>query len=136
MRTGKPSVRIGSGAGFAGDRLEPAVDLVDRGVLDVLAFEILAERTIALAQRRRRSGLGPAFDERLQKRVAAVLPRALQQQTLIVTNGGAADPAGAGLAIRDTAASLGLPGCRVAVVTGDDITDRIDLVQPHVEVLE
>jgi Acyclic terpene utilisation family protein AtuA len=127
MRRGKATVRIGAGAGFAGDRIDPSVDLVNRGALDVLAFEILAERTIALAQRRRRSGLGPAFDERLQTRIAAVLPQALRQQTLIVTNGGAADPYGAGLAVRETAAALGRAGCRIAVVTGDDITDRIDL---------
>ena len=41
------SVRIGSGAGYAGDRIEPALELADRGALDFLAFECLAERTIA-----------------------------------------------------------------------------------------
>ena len=40
-------VRIGSGAGFAGDRWEPAVELVEQGALDYIAFECLAERTIA-----------------------------------------------------------------------------------------
>ncbi|HWT51407.1 MAG TPA: acyclic terpene utilization AtuA family protein, partial [Caulobacter sp.] len=44
-------VRIGAGAGFAGDRIEPAVELVREGRLDYLVFECLAERTIALAQR-------------------------------------------------------------------------------------
>ena len=41
-------VRIGSGAGFAGDRLEPAVILAERGELQYLGLECLAERTIAL----------------------------------------------------------------------------------------
>ena len=40
-------VRIGAGAGFQGDRIEPAVDLAERGSLDFLVFECLAERTIA-----------------------------------------------------------------------------------------
>lgn len=121
------TLRLGAGAGFAGDRIDPAVELVTHGRLDVLVFEILAERTIALAQRRRRSGSGPGFDDRLTERVAAVLPAALREQTLIISNGGAADPRGAGAAIRETARQLGLPGCRVAVVTGDDLTQRLDL---------
>ncbi len=42
MRT----VRIGSGAGYAGDRIEPAIDLMRYGDLDYIIFECLAERTM------------------------------------------------------------------------------------------
>lgn len=121
------TIRLGAGAGFAGDRVDPAVELVTKGNLDVLVFEILAERTIALAQRRRRTGTGPGFDERLAERLELVLPAALRQHTRIITNGGAADPHGGGIAIRTVARQLGLPRCRVAVVTGDDILPRLDL---------
>jgi hypothetical protein len=121
------ALRIGAGAGFAGDRIDPAVELVSKGSLDVQVFEVLAERTIALAQRRKRSGSGPGFDDRLTERLGAVLPAAMRQQTRIITNGGAADPSGGGIAIRDLARQLGLSTCRVAVVTGDDITQRLDL---------
>jgi hypothetical protein len=120
-------MRLGAGAGFAGDRVDPAVELATRGGLDVLVFEVLAERTIALAQRRQRSGSGPGFDDRLTERIAAVLPAAMSQRTRIITNGGAADPRGGGLAIRETAQRLGFPGCRIAVVTGDDVLARLDL---------
>src|SRR5262245_36435610 len=91
------AMRLGAGAGFAGDRIDPAVELVTRGSLDVLVFEILAERTIALAQRRKRSGSGRGFDDRLTERLGAVLPAALRRQTRIITNGGAADPYGGGI---------------------------------------
>jgi hypothetical protein len=47
------TLRIGSGAGYSGDRMEPAVELADKGELDFLVFECLAERTIALAQQAR-----------------------------------------------------------------------------------
>ena len=43
------SLRIGSGAGYSGDRIEPAIELAQQGDLDYLVFECLAERTIALA---------------------------------------------------------------------------------------
>ena len=46
-------IRIGSGAGYAGDRLEPALELIEKGNLDYIGFECLAERTIALAQQER-----------------------------------------------------------------------------------
>ena len=44
------SIRIGSGAGYAGDRLEPALELIEKGDLDYISFECLAERTIAIGQ--------------------------------------------------------------------------------------
>ncbi len=40
-------IRIGCGAGFADDRIPPGVEIVERGELDYLAMECLAERTIA-----------------------------------------------------------------------------------------
>lgn len=121
-----PPMRIGVGAGFAGDRMEPAVELVEQGQLDALVFELLAERTIALAQRRKRSGIGAGYDERLLARLRAVLPQAMAQGTTIITNGGAADPQAAALATRQLADSLGCDHCRVAAVTGDDILARLD----------
>ncbi|MFL4982061.1 MAG: acyclic terpene utilization AtuA family protein, partial [Xanthobacteraceae bacterium] len=49
----KTTVRVGCGAGFAGDRLEPALVLAEHGALDYLVLECLGERTVALAQLRR-----------------------------------------------------------------------------------
>ena len=43
-------LRIGAGAGYAGDRIPPALALAEKGQLDYLVFECLAERTIALAK--------------------------------------------------------------------------------------
>ena len=44
------TIRVGSGAGYAGDRLEPALELIEKGNLDYISFECLAERTIAIGQ--------------------------------------------------------------------------------------
>ncbi|MEH7545823.1 uncharacterized protein DUF1446 [Neobacillus bataviensis] len=38
-------IRIGSGAGYAGDRIEPVIDFIKKGNLDYIIFECLAERT-------------------------------------------------------------------------------------------
>lgn len=113
--------RIGSGAGYSGDRIDPAQDLAERGALDVLVFECLAERTIALAQLRRSQDPQRGYDPLLEDRLRAVLPACVRQGTRIVTNMGAAHPLAAGEAVLRVARELGLPRLRVAVVLGDDV---------------
>ena len=126
------SVRIGSGAGFAGDRIQPAVDLVREGALDDLVLECLAERTIALAQQRRRADPSTGYDGRAAQWFRALLPVALDRGTRIVSNLGAANPLGAGRLAIDIAREMGL-SCKVAVVTGDDVLDALDLDRPCLE---
>ena len=47
-------IRIGCGSGgCAFERLEPAIELVEKGKIDYLIFECLSERTIAEAQRQK-----------------------------------------------------------------------------------
>lgn len=48
----KIRIRCGSG-GCAFERLEPAIELVEKGNIDYLIFECLSERTIAEAQRQK-----------------------------------------------------------------------------------
>jgi hypothetical protein len=118
-------IRIGAGAGFAGDRIEPAVELAERGRLDYLVFECLAERTIALAQQARLADPAGGYDALLERRMRAVLPACRRNGTRIVSNMGAANPLAAAERVRDIARALGLSGLRVAAVTGDDIVDRV-----------
>jgi hypothetical protein len=118
-------LRIGCGAGYAGDRIDPAVDLAERGALDVLVFECLAERTIALAQLQRLHDPDAGFDPLLRERLRAVLPACVARRTTIVSNMGAANPRAAALAALEVARELGLPALKVAVVEGDDVLDWV-----------
>ena len=86
------TVRIGAGAGFTDDRIDPAVDLAERGELDFLVFECLAERSIALRQLERRHDPAAGFDPGLAERMEAVLAACLGNGVRIVTNAGAANP--------------------------------------------
>ncbi|MEQ8895967.1 MAG: acyclic terpene utilization AtuA family protein [Roseovarius sp.] len=119
------TVRIGAGAGFSGDRIEPAVDLAERGKLDFLVFECLAERTIALAQQAKLADPRAGYDTMLERRMRAVLPACRRNGTRIVTNMGAANPVTGAEAVRRVARDLGLSGLKVAAVTGDDVFDRV-----------
>jgi hypothetical protein len=118
-------IRIGAGAGFSGDRIEPAVELAEKGGLDYLVFECLAERTIALAQQAKLKDPEQGFDPLLAERMRAVLPACRAKGIRIVTNMGAANPLAAARKIAETARSLSLPGIRIAAVTGDDVLEVV-----------
>ena len=120
------TARIAVGAGFAGDRYEPAEDLARRGDLDALSFECLAERTIALAHADLRSGRTAGWDARLLRRLRGTLPGVLASGGVVVTNAGAANPRGAAHAVRGLAEELGID-VPVGAVTGDDVLGRLDL---------
>ena len=115
------SVRIGCGAGYAGDRIEPAVEIATKGDLDYLVFECLAERTIALAQNAKIADPSSGYNPLLVDRMTAVLPACVERGTAILTNMGAANPLAAAQIVLRTAHDLGLRGLSVAAVTGDDV---------------
>ncbi|HEV7260356.1 MAG TPA: acyclic terpene utilization AtuA family protein [Bosea sp. (in: a-proteobacteria)] len=118
-------VRIGAGAGYSGDRIEPAVELAEHGQLDYLVFECLAERTIALAQQARQRDDRLGYDPLLVARMRAVLPACHRAGTVIITNMGAANPLAAAELVCVTARELGLFGLKVAAVTGDDVAEAV-----------
>src|SRR6266705_1612609 len=120
-----PMVRIGCGAGFAGDRLEPALVLAERGELDYLILECLGERTVALAQLRRRHDPDGGYDPLLERRMTGLLPLIARNRIGVITNMGAANPLAAAERIVAIARRLGVK-VRVAAVTGDDVLDAID----------
>ena len=122
----KDKIRIGVGTGFAGDRIEPAEILLEKGNLDYLVLECLAERTIALAQKRKKANPSLGYDVLLEKRMQSLLPKLKNKATRIITNMGAANPQAGAEKILDIAKELGI-SIKVAVVTGDDVLSKISL---------
>lgn len=121
----KDKIRIGCGAGFSGDRFEPAVVLAKEGQLDYLILECLAERTIALAQKSKLLDPASGYDPFLERRIRSLLPVILDKKLRLITNMGAANPIAAADRIiqiaRETKARV-----KVAILTGDDVLARID----------
>ena len=124
------TIRIGSGAGYAGDRWEPALELLQRGDLDYLCFETLAERTIALGQLERLRDPERGYNPWLEQRLRCVLPDALARRVPIVSNMGAANPRAAGRVAIAIARALGLPRLKVAVLLGDEVGDPVRRLDP------
>ncbi len=117
----KPVCSVGSGAGFAGDRIDPAVLLAASGQVDTVALECLAERTLVPSIKARAENPATGFDPRLRRRLTPLLQAARPRGCRIVSNLGAANPRAAGEAITQLAAELKLPSTRVAAIHGDDV---------------
>src|SRR4029077_21108017 len=113
MAKGHRIFRIGTGAGFAADRLDPAVDLAQRGKLDVLVLECLGERTVAFAHRDRLTDPRRGYNHLLERRMRALLPVCRAAGTTIITNMGAANPRAAAERTRDIARDLGMSGLKI-----------------------
>lgn len=118
-------IRIGSGAGYGGDRLEPALELMERSSLDYIAFECLAERTIALAQLEKLRDPSKGYNQLLEYRMRRVLPLARSGGVRVLTNMGAAHPEAALDRVLALAREQGLQGMRLAAVLGDDVQDLV-----------
>ncbi|WP_069853906.1 acyclic terpene utilization AtuA family protein [Actinoalloteichus hymeniacidonis] len=130
-------IRLGAGAGFAGDRIDPARDLAERGELDYLIFECLGERTVAAGQAQRLRDPNTGYDPLLAARMRAVLAPVLAAGTTVVTNSGSANPLAAAEVVADCVRDLGVQGpegrpVRIATVTGDDVLAAVRTRDPVV----
>ncbi len=115
-------LRLGCGAGFSSDRLEPAIDLARDGRLDYLVFETIGERTLAFGHRDRKLDPTRGYNPQLAARMRGVLAHCRANKTRIVTNMGVANVAAAAEVTIAIARELGLRGLKVATVEGDDVT--------------
>src|SRR5882757_8665727 len=122
------TIRIGGASGFWGDSIENAAQLVHRGDIDFLVFDYLAEVTMSLLARlhARKPELGyvPDFIES----VMPLLPEIKKRGIRVVSNGGGVNPMAAATALTARAEAIGIT-LNIAVVTGDDLMDRIDDVR-------
>jgi hypothetical protein len=122
----KKIVRIGAGSAWWGDRIEPARWNAERGDLDYLCFETMAEATVSAAQvRKRRDPSFPGYDTYLDDRMQAVLPGCVKRGTRIVTNQGWVNPDAAAERIVHWLKKIGASGVKVAAMNGSLITDRV-----------
>ena len=122
-----PTLAVGCGAGFSGDRVDapaPVVrTLIERGGPAALIFENLAERTLATQQLAKRTNPQLGYEPLLELELRPVLADCLTHHIVIVGNFGAANPDAAAALIQRLALELGLPAPRIAIVRGDDLSD-------------
>src|SRR6185312_6674519 len=133
MNAATTTFRIGTGAGFSSDRLDPAVDLVERGRLGAIVFECLGERTVAFAHRDRMANPKRGYNSHLERRMRAMLPVCRTAGTVLITNMGAANPRAAAERTVEIARDLGLSGLKVACIEGDEVSAAMPRHQPFMD---
>jgi hypothetical protein len=128
-------IRIGCGSAFERDRIDWPVKLANSGVVDHMAFDCLAERSMALNQLRKLEDPTAGYVQRLEHPAAGFdvrLPTIVKEFAPFIAKGGtmvgnfgAANPEGAGATVIDGLRAAGVTGVKVGVITGDDVMDQV-----------
>ncbi len=120
----KKTIRIGNAGGYWGDDLDALKRQLTGGPLDYITMDFLAEITMSILQRQRKSSpdLGYAVDFLDQLREC--LPLIVKKKVRVISNAGGINPIGMGRKIIEMARSMGLD-IKVGIVYGDDIVNQL-----------
>ena len=127
----KTSVRVGCGQGFWGDWLEGPRLLVEKGALDYLILDYLAEVTMSVLakQKARKPEFGYGRD--LPQLIKGIAVPLLRGELKVVTNAGGLNPRACAEAVvtmfKESFPNEPTP--KVAFVEGDDLTSRATLLR-------
>lgn len=124
----KQSIRIGSGLGFYGDNWEPVVASIERGEVQFIASDHLAELTLAILQKDRQRDPSLGFARDVVPMLLRLWPLMQPRGVRFVCNAGGLNPMGAAKAVRTALASKGWHP-RIAVVSGDDVLSKLQDAQ-------
>lgn len=130
MRT----IRLAAGLGFYGDAWEPVRASIERGDVQYVCSDHLAELTLAILRKDQARDPAAGFTRDLVPMLTALWPAAAARGVKFVLNAGGLNPEGARDALVAAFASKGLVA-RIAVVTGDALMTRIDALQAAGETL-
>src|SRR5215218_5942570 len=128
------SVRIGAGLGFYGDSWRPVRASIESGGVKYIASDHLAELTLAILQKDRQKGPSAGYARDCVPMLTELWPLATKRGVKFVMNAGGLNPHGAREAVARAFREKGFKA-KIAVVTGDSISDRIDELQSSGEAL-
>ncbi len=113
-------LRIGNAGGFWGDDPFALKRQVEKGHLDYISIDFLAEITMSIMQKQYAQDPNKGYAYDIVTMLKDVLPQLLSQKTRLITNAGGINPQACALAIQSMAKGLGLEP-KIAVVYGDNI---------------
>ena len=125
---GVDTVRIGCASAFWGDSNAGAEQLVRHGDIDFLVFDYLAEITMSLLARARARKPELGYVPDFVDAIAPLLREIKEKRIRLVSNAGGINPHAAAAALRRKAEDVGVT-LEIAVVTGDDLSDRADEIR-------
>jgi len=118
-------IRLGGGGGFASDRIDAALELVEKGNINYLCSDSLSENELSLVTMRKLQDQSfPGYDTMLQIRMKDILPVALRRKVKIIGNMGSTNPVAAAKYVSAKAKELGHK-VKVAAITGDNVREYL-----------
>ncbi len=118
------TVRIGCASAFWGDTNAAAAQLVEKGGIDYLVFDYLAEITMSILAAKRMKDPNDGYATDFVEHVMAPLMGRIKEKGIrVVANAGGVNPLACKKALEEAAAKAGL-SFRVGVVLGDDLNGR------------
>jgi hypothetical protein len=123
----RDQIRIASGQGFWGDRLQAPAEQVRRGPIDYLMLDYLAEVTMSIMQKQRSRDPSQGYARDFVPLMGDILPDCVDRDIRVIANAGGVNTEGCAEAVLAEARKVGLGGrARVGLVSGDDIMHRLD----------
>lgn len=119
-------LRIASGQGFWGDLQRAPIDQARLGPIDVLVMDYLAEVTMSILQKQKLRDPSKGYARDFVEVVTELAPDIVEKGFKIISNAGGVNPVACAEAIVEGARARGAAGLKVAVVTGDDLLERLD----------
>ena len=119
------SVRIAGGLGFYGDSWKPIRASIERGNVQYVASDHLAELTLAILQKDRQRDANLGYTRDLVPMLAELLPLAIPRGVKFILNAGGLNPLAAREVLVSALRKFGLK-LKVGVVLGDAVQERFD----------
>src|SRR6266516_2411443 len=122
------SIRIAGGLGFYGDSWRPIRVSIERGNVQYVASDHLAELTLAILQKDRQRDPNLGYTRDLAPMLLDLLPIAIPRGVKFILNAGGLNPMAARKVLLNALQKLGIK-LKVGVVLGDSVLERLDELQ-------
>ncbi|HYE96356.1 MAG TPA: acyclic terpene utilization AtuA family protein [Rubricoccaceae bacterium] len=120
------TIRIASGQGFWGDLPRAPLDQARKGPIDFLVMDYLAEVTMSILQKQKLRDARFGYARDFVEVVTELAPDIQERGFKVISNAGGVNPVACAEAIVAGMRGRGVTGLRVAVITGDDLMERLD----------
>jgi hypothetical protein len=120
-------VRVAAGQGFWGDSIDAPRQQVDRGHVDFLMLDYLADVTMSILQKQKERDPQMGYARDFIGAVESVLPAVAERGVRVIANAGGVNPKACAAAVRAVLDKHPKgKQVKIGIVTGDDLLPRID----------